>query len=192
MGSIFSRAKKLIQAPSPSASSSHDDYSSYSIDSIVTMRAELSAKQKEFDEKIRDADKRLSDYAELYQQWSIRVVRAQEFIQANRSNDRGEAMKVSLESAQSYAAVYSEAQIQEKEVQETRIKNVEKVKETVEKLLSFERSHSLKTSLREVTQSVSAKHEPIKDEEELRYIRKLAYTAQALIELKSEELHKEL
>lgn len=192
MGSIFSRAKKLIQAPSPSTSNSYDDYSSYSIDSIVIMRAELSAKQKEFDEKIRDGTKRLSDYEELYRQWSIRVVRAQEFIQANHSNDRGEAMKVSLESAQSYAAVYLEAQTQEKEVQETRIKNVEKVKETVEKLLSFERSHSLKTSLREVTQAVSAKHEPIKDEEELRYIRKLAYTAQALIELKSEELHKEL
>lgn len=204
MPSIFKRTKNLIQANSHAVV---NDTVAPSIRSVVEMRQHLAEKHKSLLEECKHLTVKISDYQNLVSMWTTRLEKAVELMKfANDGAEKtGESSTVSAaselakyqemarefsilhETAREYVRIYSLALEKASERRVLQQETADKMVDTLYRLQAFERKYSLQESLSKTSAELSNTITPELEVQETREINRTLHTAEALVELKSDD-----
>lgn len=201
MPSIFKRTKNLIRA-----NALGNDTVAPSIRSVVEMREHLSKKYAVLLQDCEAINKKIQDYRYLVSMWSSRLEKAEALInfasselgKIDRSTassstnvDKYEEMlrefSILHETAKEYVRIYGIALDQSNQRLEKQKETSSQMSETLYRLNSFERKYALKESLHKASAEITDTVKPEVEKQETREINRTLHTAEALLELKTED-----
>jgi len=200
--SIFKRTKNLIRATALA-----NDTVAPSIRSVVEMHQHLSTKYSALEQDCQLIEKKIQDYRNLISMWSTRLERAislmnyvHNAITEIEKRDGGVSsmdyekyqemlreFSILHETALEYVRIYGIALEKSTERLTKQKETTAKMSDTLYRLKSFERKYALKESLTKASAEINDPVKPELELQETREINRTLHTAEALLELKTED-----